>query len=452
MSNINEIQVSLYGNIEKYNDVLSKARCRIFYKYGNRNGTYITDDFAEKLIASLPYAPVKGIYEDTDYSDHGSARNEGRIYGIVPENPNIQWENHLDEDGMERTYACADVLIFTAIYPEANEIVGKSQSMELFEPSLKYHFEYIQGQKYVVFDEGCFLGLQVLGDAVEPCFEGAAFYTLQENIESAIRRIKEYSLKGEENQMPQINFKLSDSQKRQMLWNLLNPNYNEEGNWTVENEICEIYDNYALVYEVESNTYKRCKYNKNDENDSLTLGEVETVYIMDITENEKNTIETLRKLNGDTYELVSENLVNADKNAEENSNFSIKIEELNETIATLNTEAENAKNEYETNYSALKAEKEQLDNEVNELRTFKYNIEHQQKEAVIMEYNDKLSDEIIEEYKEKIDEYTALELDKELTYKLKESNPSAFSLTHKDFLPKDIPLTGIEEILSKYNK
>lgn len=183
-----EFPVTVYGNLEKYNEVLSRARCRIFYKYENRNGTYITDEFAEKLLKSLSYVPVKGIYapEDGDYTDHGSERDEGRIYGIVPENPNIQWENHLDEDGVERTYACVDVLIFTALYEEANDIIGKSQSMELYGPSLKYHEAIVKGRRFIVFDEGCFLGLQVLGDNVEPCFEGASFYTLQNSIEFAI--------------------------------------------------------------------------------------------------------------------------------------------------------------------------------------------------------------------------------------------------------------------------
>ena len=131
--------VSVYGNLEKYNDTISKGRCRIFYKGGNRNGTYITDEFAEKLLASVPYAPVKGIYEadDGDYTDHGTARSQGRIYGIVPENPNVTWEEHEDEDGVIRTYACVDVLIFTGLYTEANAIVGKSQSMEIYPPSIK---------------------------------------------------------------------------------------------------------------------------------------------------------------------------------------------------------------------------------------------------------------------------------------------------------------------------
>lgn len=125
---INEFSVSIYGELQPYSDVASKARVRIFYKYGNRNGTYITDDFAEKLISTLPYTVVSGIYseEEHDFTDHGQSRAQSKIYGIVPENPNVSWEKHLDKDGIEREYACADVLIFTARYPEAKDIVGKS--------------------------------------------------------------------------------------------------------------------------------------------------------------------------------------------------------------------------------------------------------------------------------------------------------------------------------------
>lgn len=120
-----EFPISIYGNIDQVNDVLSKARCRIFYKGPNRNGTYISDAFAEELVSTLHYVPVKGIYINDDYTDHGHARNEGQIYGIVPMDNNFAWETHLDEDGVERTYACTDVLLFSALYPEASEIVGK---------------------------------------------------------------------------------------------------------------------------------------------------------------------------------------------------------------------------------------------------------------------------------------------------------------------------------------
>ena len=328
-----EFPVSIYGNMEPVTDVLSRARCRIFYKGANRNGTFITDEFAKELISTLHYVPVKGIYEDNDFTDHGNSRSEGRIYGIVPESNNFAWEQHLDEDGVERTYACTDVLIFSALYPEAGEIVGKSQSMELYEPSLQYHAAVIQNQKYIVFEHGSFLGLQVLGDDVEPCFEGASFFSLQQTIQDAIEKIKQYSNVGGQSEM-KINFKLSDSQKHDYIWSLLNTEYNEEGGWIVSYAICDIYDEYALVYEYATGKYERVYYKKDDETDSLELTDRVEVFVMDITESEKNTVETLRKLNGDTYELVNENLENAEENANKCVEFSTKIEELNETIST----------------------------------------------------------------------------------------------------------------------
>ena len=454
--NIKEFPICVYGQIERYNDVLSKARCRIFYKYANRNGTYITDEFADKLIASLPYVPVKGIYNGEDFTDHGMDRNEGRIYGIVPEQTNFAWEKHLDEDGVEREYACTDVLIFTALYEEAGDIVGKAQSMELYEPSMKYHMAIVKGQKYVVFDDGCFLGLQALGDNVEPCFEGASFYTLQKNIADTIQKIKEYSEKGGQSEV-NIKFKLSDSQKHDAIWTLLNPNFNEEGDWVIDYALYEIYDDYALAYCYETGCHERIYYKKDDETDMVELGDRVQVYIVDVTESEKNTLDTLRKLNGDTYELVNENLTNAEENANNCIELGTKIEELNTTIATLNTEISNAQEtiaEKDTNYQAAQDSIEQLTTEVTDLRNYKKSIETQQKEAVIAEYVDKLSEDVINTYKAKIDEYTVLDLDKELAYECKKSNSSIFNNNTENsgtgiFL-QNTPATGIEAILSRY--
>ena len=443
-----EFPVTVYGNLEKYNEVLSKARCRIFYKYENRNGTYISDEFAEKLLKTLPYAPVKGIYDnsDGDYTDHGQERNEGRIYGIVPENPNIAWETHLDEDGTERTYACADVLIFTALYEEASEIVGKSQSMELFRPSLKYHEAIIKNRRFIVFDEGCFLGLQVLGDNTEPCFEGASFYSLQNAIEVAINAIKNYG----GTKMPKINFKLSDDQKYSVLWVLLNPEYNEEGKWTVTYSISAVYDDYALAYSYETGEYCRAYYIKNDETDTIELGDIVKCYVLDVTENEKQTLDTLRALNGDTYEMVSDVLVNAQENLNKNSEFSTKIEELNETITTLSTERDSFSAQLEEANNTINS----LTEENNSLNEYKLGIENQQKNAIIEEYTEHLDEEVLNNYREKLNDYTVDELDMHLAYELKKNNSSIFSKANDNsgFVPKDIPLEGISAILSKYKK
>lgn len=446
-----EFPVTVYGNLEKYNDVTSKARCRIFYKYGNRNGTYITDEFAEKLLSTIAYAPVKGIFEYDDYTDHGMRKSEGRIYGIVPENYNLTWEAHVDEDGVERTYACVDVIIFTALYKEANDIVGKSQSMELYEPSLQYHKQIIDGQQYIVFDAGCFLGLQVLGDEVEPCFEGAAFFSLRENIEQAISKIQEltntFTKKGGKEEV-KVNFKLSDGDKYEQIFDLLNTNFNEEGNWTITYGIGEIYDDYALVYNLETKEVFRAYYQKGE--DTVTLGNMEKVYIIDVTEEEKVTVDTLRRLNGETYEKVEPVLENAKENFEKISELEDKKVELENSVSTLNTE----KSALEEKFNLSQGENETLKNEIEALKSYKLGIEKKQKESVLSEYENQLSDEIINSYKEKINEYSVIDLDKELAYELKKANISAFTKQpEQKFVQKDgIVKTGLDEILNKYVK
>lgn len=452
-SDIKEFPVSIYGNLEKLSPVLSKARCRIFYKYENRNGTYITDEFAEKLINSLPYTPVKGIYDEfnEDYTDHGEKRNLGRIYGIVPENPNFSWENHLDEDGVERQYACTDVYIFSALYEEAGQIVGKSQSMELYQPSIKGDWTIINGKKLFKFEDGCFLGLQVLGDEVEPCFEGASFFSLYNELKNMVQQLKKYSLnfnKGGMSEVAKLNFKLSDSQKHDAIWALLNDKYTEEGHWEITYTICDIYDDYALVYNYETGSHEQVYYTKNDATDSVELGERKKCYVIDVTEDEKKALDALRAFNGGTYEKIDENVKDVDTIKQQNSEFSIKIEELNNSVATLTTERDtNAQN-----YTNAQATISTLTEELETLKNYKLNVETQEKEQVISSYSELLSEEILTSYREKISEYnSAKDLDKELAYELKQSNPTVFTKTPQ-YIPKDHSTSGIEAILAKYKK
>ena len=458
---IREFPITVYGNLTKYSDTISKGRCRIFYKYANRNGTYITDEFAEKLLSTIPYTPVKGIYDDfdEDYTDHGNKRSLGRIYGIVPENPNLQWEKHLDEDGIEREYACVDVLIFTALYEEAGEILGKAQSMEIYEPSIKGSWKIINGRRMFEYTEGSFLGLQVLGEDVEPCFEGAAFFSLYSSLKQLVDEIKEYTLKlpeintgGQSQMFEKLNFKLSDSEKHNAIWNLINPNYNEEGGWTIEYAICDIYDDYALAYNYAEASYERIYYTKNDETNEVSISEKKKVFVIDVTESEMNALNTIRTLNGGTYEKAEEVYSQASKVSEleeQNSTYAQKIEELNENISTLETEKGNFTTQLEEANNTIAS----LNEEIDSLNTYKANIELKEKEEVISSYTELLSEEILASYKEKISEFTAIDLDKELAYELKKNNVSVFSKEQNPgFIPKDEPKTGIEAILSKYKK
>ena len=494
---ITDFPVTIYGNLEKYSETISKGRCRIFYKYGNRNGTYITDEFAEKLLESIPYAPVKGIYseDDEDYTDHGMKRSEGRIYGIVPADPHVTWEKHLDEDGVEREYVCVDVLIYTGLYKEAHDIIGKGQSMELYSPSIKGDWKIINGKKYYVFSEGSFLGLQALGDSVEPCFEGAAFFSLYEDLKKMVAQIEKYNLNLHNGGKKMLNFKLSDNAKFNAIWSLLNVNYSEANDWVVEYGIVDIYDEYAVVRNYFEGTFERVYYTKNDETDSVELGERVRCFFLDVTESEKKALEALHGLNDNTYEKVDETYSNAladveaktgelntanetietlngeianlnttveTKTAEydaltetyntEKSENETKIGELNENIATLTTERDNALSSLVESQTTVVS----LNEEIAALNSFKAEIEKKEKEAIVAKYAKLLREEVLATYTAKLDEYTDLKtLDKDLAYELVTTNNSVFTNSNPQpaYVPRDTGVSnGLEGILDKYKK
>ena len=457
--NLTKFSLSIYGNVTAYNEVLSRARCRIFYKGANRNGTFITDEFAEQLIATLPYVPVKGIYDPVkdDFTDHGRERYEGRIYGIVPENPNFAWEKHLDVDGVEREYACTDIFLFTGIYKEeALDIIQKSQSMELYADSIEGKWEFINGKKFFVFTEGRFLGLQALGEDYEPCFEGAAFYTLVDSIKNLITEVENFELnKSKTEEDEKMNFKLSDDQKYNMLWTLLNPRFNEEDGFILDYAVGDVYDDYAVTYNCKTNGYERAYYTKDDTTDSLVIDKMEVCYIVDVNEEEKRALNMLRTINNNTYEKVDEYVNGLQEKVDE---FSSKIEEHENTISTLQQEAgefEAKLNEVSEKYNLSLENITNLEAENEELKNFKLNVELKEKESVIDKYSTQLDADVLEAFREKIGEYTKEDLDKELAFVLVQTKPTIFTNNEdkSNFIPKDEPpLTGIEAILTRYKK
>ena len=480
---ITNFPVSVYGKMEKFSDTISKGRCRVFYKGRNRNGTYITDEFAQKLINSAPYTPVKGIYDVDDYTDHGQKRSEGRIYGIVPADPNFAWEKHLDADGVEREYACFDVLYYTALYKEAGEIDGKSESMELYRGTLKGDWKIIEGKKTYVFTDGCFLGLQALGEDVEPCFEGASFYSRESNIIALLEKYEkrtdlfQYHEQGGNDTMPNVTFKVSDSQKFDFLFNLLNPNFNEAGGWMIEYGICEVYDEYAIARNYSEGIFERVYYVKHDDTDSLEITNKERCYIVDVNETEKSALENLK--GEGTYAQVVESIAEKDTTistltdsvndlTEKNSEYSTKVGELENTISTLTTERDDAQTnfeaanariaEVETANATLTSDLAAVTEERDGLVAYKKGIEDDAKKAVVDSYVEHLPEEVIEAYMNNLDNYTIEDLDKELTYEQKKANPTMFSKNPATpapvaMLPKDDDGSrGINNILARFEK
>lgn len=212
----------------------------------------------------------------------------------------------------------------------------------------------------------------------------------------------------------------------------------------------DIYDDYALVYAYDKRKHYRVYYTKNDENESVTLGDMVECFIVDVTESEKTTLKTLQKLNNGTYDKLDE-VFNTYKEVEEKvSEFEQKIEEQVETISTLNTEKATLESDNATlteNYTAAQSK-------IAELEQYKANKEDQEKNAVIDKYAVQLDEEVIGKYREKVSEFTMIDLEKELAFELVQSKPAIFTNQKEQQL---IPLpeeeaTGLAAILEKYRK
>ena len=445
MKNLNfNFSVQIYGELTPYNQVLSKARCRIFYKYENRNGTYITDEFAQKFVDTLAYVPVKGIYEDDDFTTHGNARDEGRIYGIVPKDHNFMWETHLDNDGVEREYACADVILFTSIYKEASEIVNKSLSMEIFPPSISGYWKMIDGTEYFVFTEGCFVGLQALGDDVESCFEGAHFYTLQKELENLFDKIDKFTCNREEINSMKYIFELSNEDLRSKLFAALNPKV-EDGYRVMTKWIIATFNDYVVVRDEEEedcDKFLKIFYTV-DEEDNIVLGETEEVYNAYLSREELDSVESARA-------LVNHSLVGLEEIVEKGQKYDTEMADYSVQISTLSTEKETLNTKIE-NYQA---DIEAKDSEIAILSEFKKATEDSAKEAIFSKYSAKLSKEAIDPIREQSAEMDCVQLEKELAFALIQNDNSIFSKEDVDdtkfpVVPRKTE-SGIEDILDRY--
>ena len=420
-----DFSVDFIDEVKPLTSTLSLARCRIFYKGLNRNGSYITNEFAEKLIQTLPYAPVKGIYdgETADYGGHRYDSPRGQVYGVVPgeDKINFAWEKHLDSDGVEREYATCNILLYTAIFDEAKKIPEKSQSMELYPPSIKGDWSTdFSGQEAFVFEEGSFLGLQVLGDEVEPCFEGAGFYALQDLKEQfslildEIKKSEQYINKESDEQM-QVKHSITEqySTVYEALWANLNTNFTEEKDFIVDYNICDINDTDALVFNISKQTYSWVKYEK-AEDGTYTFSNGEPVVFTELTED----LISLKDSNDGVFSGLSEKF----------ADMKVKISEYENTITTLNTENESFKQqiiEKETEFSNLQTEVEQL-------REFKAATDKAEKETIVKKYERKLSEEQVNNFKENIDNYSATELEKDLAFAFVKSNTDLFEEKDED--------------------
>lgn len=409
--------------IQEISPIISKARVRIFYTGLNRNLTYITEEFAEKLLKTLPYTPVGGLWQqdEEDFSDHGgpdeSNRERFQAFGVVPENPNVAWEDHMDEDGVLRRYACCDVYLWTARYKAAREIPKKAQSMELYVNSIDGEWKCDGAVEYFEFTDGVFFGLLALGDDVDPCFEGAAFYGLDQSAKEFFEELKNYTL----------------SAKSELIGG-------------TEMEIEKIEETPVVEEQVEEVT---------SEEEVVTEEATEEVQEV-ATEETEEEAPAAEEVTEATEETADDNAVENFENeevAEENEEETEETEEVKEVVEETVEEASDIQAEYQAALQRIA----DLEAQVNELTTYKNDAERVKKTSLIEKYSILLGEEACANYTAKIDEYSFEDLKKEVSVAVLECNEeSLFSKNESQEVIINVDMTknysGAARLMSKYFK
>ena len=426
---IRQVPVEVFSLKTTDTPSLLKGRVRIFYRGVNRNGSIINDMVAEQLVDTLAYIPVKGNYnhETEDFMGHDGPTGE-RIYGLVPskEDRNFAWELHEGADGVIREYACTDIFIWT-MYEEAMNILNKPQSMELHPESIDGDWVQKDGKYYFEFSQASFLGLQVLGSAVEPCFEDAAFYEqTREMSEETMSAYAYYSIFKElcKNDSKGGNMDIFEQILQEQ----------EEDKQSVDGEVVE---ETPIAEEASGETVV-------ENNESAEAGEAlpEESEAKEEVSNKEGTEEPKEEVEVEVeVEAKPKTEVEAEAEAFAAEENNLKIVELEEEIST-----------YKRNIEEYKLTISNLREELESLQEFKYKVDTEEKMAILNSYQGRLSDRDMADYKAKVDEFTAIELDKELAYSFVKNYQNFSTPAKRIFVPNEDSAhnTGIANVLDQY--
>lgn len=175
------------------NPLMSRCEIKVLYLGENRNHSYITKEVASDMAKTLRGAPIVGYYKENkeDFADHGEQvifDDEGvkfncmtKPYGFVAPDSEVWFQKFEDTDDFGNTtireYLMATGYLWTGQYEECQSVIdnGKNQSMELDENSLdgRWSTNNKTGMDFFIINDAIFSKLCILGDDVEPCFEGA---------------------------------------------------------------------------------------------------------------------------------------------------------------------------------------------------------------------------------------------------------------------------------------
>ena len=351
------------------NPLMSKCEIKVLYIGANRNRTYISKEVATKIGENLRGAPIVGYYRDTkeDFTDHGEKiiiDDEGIKfecqtfpYGFVSPDAQVWFQDFEDFDAfgnsVKHTYLMTTGYLWTGIFTESSLPVeeGRPQSMEFFEASVKGKWEenYANGMDFYIVDDAIVQKLCILGDDVEPCFEGASV--------TAPDASTKFTLDD--------NFKHTLYSMMQDLKNVL------EGERQMDKEFTQAEQTETPVVEVVEETTPATEFTAEDTQETSE----NTTETSSVTSDYAAKEDDKKKSEEDAPEKKDENNSDSDKKDNKEEEGEDDKKKKNDKFALLESELNTLKAEYET-----------LQTKYQELVAFKTEIDNQKKDALISEF------------------------------------------------------------------
>ena len=394
-SEIDMIQGPEFINLQPLdiNPLMQQCEIKVFYLGHNRNGSYINRETALQMAKTLRGTPIVAAYnkDKEDFGDHGHVMHieDGEItfsvktipYGFVSPNAEVWFQNFTDIDEfgntVERTYLMTTGYLWSGQFEELMKVIdeGQPQSMELDSESLKGHWatDNNLGVDFFIINDATFSKLCILGDNVEPCYEGASVTS------------------------PKVSKNFTQGQEfQQTLFTMMNDlqtALNSKGGLDMSKE--ELFNKSVDTVEEQQ---PETNYNLVEENVEETPS---TEEIEDSAVEEEETLETVETDDTETVEETVEETADefVDKKKEEEEQPSDdKDEDESDEDSSDDDDSDDDEKKRPNNqhsleeFEKLQNELESLRAEIQELRNFKLNVENQQKDALIASYY-MLSDE-----------------------------------------------------------
>lgn len=368
--------------ISESNPNLGRLKVRVFTKYGNRNGSYITEKVAEQLINSATQGttPVVGFFdpETQSWASH-SGPTLANAYGYVESF--LGWEPFEDTDGVIRDYAVFSIILFTNYFEEANKVFGQNQSMELDPNSIDGAWTRIDGIEYFVYTKANMLGFCIIGEH-EPCFSVSSFFS--KNDDTYNSQYEKFS-----SLLFDLKTQVEEAEK------------NNEGGEQPMNE----FENQEVVDQVENPQVEETP--DSFQTEEVVETEVTTEETTESTENEEEVVEEPENEEPSEFEALQQqfnDLQNSYNELQSNyENAQTRINELEAFQTSANTELE-----------TLRAQNEQLQTTLQTYENQAIEAENARKNDLVEKYEKIMSEEEISPIKEAANDFSYDELESKL--------------------------------------